>query len=262
MSIPLRATPGVSPKIWREGLVILGGAVVLIALGPFGAVPYRDVAGRTLYWARTLAGGYLLLRPCLALASLAARRWRVSELAAWTAAALLAGLPMVGLVWWLGPRPDLARPPPSPADFLDAYLQVMTITALVAPALWLARRAGRPAPSAPQATGNAPPALARRLPPGQGQILALSMEDHYVRVHAAAGQTLLLMRMADAVALMDGQDGARVHRSWWVARAAVEGFRRDGRRVWLRARGDLLVPVARGRVRALASEGWPLGGRS
>ena len=167
------------------------------------------------------------------------------------------------LVWWAGPHPDLSRPAPSTADFLDAYVQVLVVTAFVVLALWLARRdedrTARRAftrPPAPAADGR--PALARRLTPGHGAIYALSREDHYVRVHAEGGQTLLLMRMADAVAAVDGLDGAQVHRSWWVARSAVERCERRGRRFWLLLPGGLPAPVARDRVKALLAEGWPL----
>ena len=245
--------------------MLLVCAVIVVAMGPFGAVPYRDWPARTLYWLRIMAMGYAVVRPCLALASIVARRWKGSEGLCWAAASAAAAVPMTAVVWWLGPAPDLSRPAPSPADFLDAYVQVLVVTAFVVLALGLARarrdenpvrtpsRDRRDASSATPA-----PALAQRLPYGHGAIFALSMEDHYVRVHAEGGQTLLLMRMADAVALVEGLDGAQVHRSWWVARAAVTGFERRGRRLRLHLRGGLAAPVARDRVKALIADGWPL----
>ena len=240
-------------------------AVIVVAMGPFGAVPYRDWPARTLYWLRIMAMGYAVVRPCLVLASAVARRWTLSEALTWPAASVLAAAPVTALVWWAGPHPDLSRPAPSPADFLDAYVQVLVITAFVVLALGLARAwpgdgrtrgvaAGRSAARA----ADGKPALARRLPPGHGAIFALSREDHYVRVHAEGGQTLLLMRMADAVAAVDGLDGAQVHRSWWVARSAVERCERRGRRFWLLLPGGLPAPVARDRVKTLIADGWPL----
>ena len=86
------------------------------------------------------------------------------------------------------------------------------------------------------------------------EVLALQAEDHYVRVHTAKGSTLLLMRMADAIAELDGQAGMQVHRSWWVARAAVSGAAPTGRRASLILVNGLAVPVARAampRARAL-----------
>lgn len=236
-------------------------AAIVVAMGPFGAVPYRDWPARTLYWLRIMAMGYAVVRPCLVLASVAARRWNLPEGLAWATASVAAAAPVTALVWWVGPHPDLSRPPPSAADFLDAYVQVLVITAFVVTALWLARRGQDRTPLTASRRPAAPegrPALARRLPPGHGAIFALSMEDHYVRVHAEGGQTLLLMRMADAVAAVDGLDGAQVHRSWWVARSAVERCERRGRRFWLLLPGGLPAPVARDRAKALIADGWPL----
>ena len=79
-----------------------------------------------------------------------------------------------------------------------------------------------PAPEPEDARGRALDALRSRLPPGIGRdIIALETEDHYLRVHAAGGSALILMRMADAVAMLDPRLGAQVHRRWWVAAAAV-----------------------------------------
>jgi DNA-binding LytR/AlgR family response regulator len=91
-----------------------------------------------------------------------------------------------------------------------------------------------------------PSALLSRLPPGIGSdILALETEDHYLRVHAAGGSALILMRMADAVALLDPQLGARVHRRWWVAQAAVAGTRTEGQNLSLCLIDNSVVPVGR-----------------
>jgi DNA-binding LytR/AlgR family response regulator len=111
--------------------------------------------------------------------------------------------------------------------------------------------AGTPVVAGPRLLGRLPGHLA-------GPVLAIEMEDHYARVHTAAGSVLLLMRMRDAVAEMDGADGAQVHRSWWVARDAVEAAEADGRNVRLRLAGGLCAPVARGQVAVLREAGWPV----
>jgi len=91
-----------------------------------------------------------------------------------------------------------------------------------------------------------PSALLSRLPPEIGSdIIALETEDHYLRVHAVGGSALILMRMADAVALLDPQLGAQVHRRWWVAQAAVAGVRTEGQKLSLCLIDKTLVPVGR-----------------
>ena len=59
------------------------------------------------------------------------------------------------------------------------------------------------------------------------------------------GSALILMRMADAVALLDPRLGAQVHRRWWVAEAAVAGMRTEGQKLSLCLIDKNLVPVGR-----------------
>ena len=81
-------------------------------------------------------------------------------------------------------------------------------------------------------------------------------EDHYVRAHTATGSTLLLMRLRDAVLELEEVEGARVHRGWWVARAAVAEVVRRERAVSLRLVNGLEVPVARSALPELRAAGW------
>ena len=91
-----------------------------------------------------------------------------------------------------------------------------------------------------------PSALLSRLPPEIGRdIVALETEDHYLRVHTSLGSALILMRMADAVAMLDPRLGRQVHRRWWVAEAAVATMRTEGARQVLRLTDDRVVPVGR-----------------
>ncbi len=98
------------------------------------------------------------------------------------------------------------------------------------------------------------------LPPAlRGELIALEMEDHYVRVHTSRGSHLLLMRMRDAVAATGGVAGAQVHRSGWIARAAMQRFDRYGRKGQVTLRNGLTVPVSRDRLNALPLADWSAG---
>ena len=77
-----------------------------------------------------------------------------------------------------------------------------------------------------------------------------------MRAHTALGSELILLRMRDAVAELEGIDGAQVHRSWWVARDAVEDVKRDGRNLRLVLPDGLEAPVSRTRVTELKEAGW------
>ena len=112
-----------------------------------------------------------------------------------------------------------------------------------------------PAPAALTAPGASP--LLDRLPPRLGrELIALQMEDHYVRAHTPLGSDLLLLPLSQAVEALEGVDGLKVHRSWWVARAALEGAAWEGRNLRLKLKGGLEAPVARAQVAALRAAGW------
>ena len=82
------------------------------------------------------------------------------------------------------------------------------------------------------------------------------MQDHYVEVHTEEGSDLLLLRFRDALRELDGLDGAQVHRSHWVARAAVAGVERRSGRIALRLVNGNRVPVSRSFAPALRDRGW------
>jgi len=87
-------------------------------------------------------------------------------------------------------------------------------------------------------------------------VLCLQMEDHYVRVHRASGSSLELMPLHEAVRRFGAADGLQVHRSWWVAAAAVTQAERDMRNWRLRLTNGTTVPVARNRIAAIRARGW------
>ena len=160
---------------------------------------------------------------------------------------------------------------PTPQEGLAAYINVLAIGASVTVLFILIERGKRNADAAPNEHARnaaladpAPedvtqfrPRFFERLPLSLGtDLIALEMEDHYVRVHTALGSDLVLMRMRDAVAELDALEGAQVHRSWWVAHGAVEDVRREGRNVRLILAGGLEAPVSRANVIQLKDEGW------
>lgn len=102
------------------------------------------------------------------------------------------------------------------------------------------------------------PRLSSRLPPHRrhAAILALAAEDHYVRVHTTDGSDLILLRLTDAMAELDGMEGARTHRSWWVARAAVSAAVKGEGRGELVLTNGVTAPVSRSALAQLQRDGW------
>lgn len=78
------------------------------------------------------------------------------------------------------------------------------------------------------------------------EILHLAAEDHYVHVTTGSGTIRLLMRFSDAIDELDGVPGLRVHRSHWVAAAAVKDVRRANGQLRIELSTGAEVPVSRG----------------
>lgn len=104
----------------------------------------------------------------------------------------------------------------------------------------------------------APPKFLERLPLKLrgAEVWAVEAEDHYLRLHTSKGQDLILLRLADAIAELEGLEGAQVHRSWWVARDAIADARRGDGRATLTLRDGSEVPVSRTYAKVLRELGW------
>ena len=169
--------------------------------------------------------------------------------------AVLMFLPM-GLFVWGAVR---LVTPPGHGPTVTAIPQYMTVSLatslffclLVA---WMRRDRTHPEVQAPPA----PPKFLERLPLKLrgAEIWAIEAEDHYLRLHTSKGQDLILLRLADAVAELDGIEGAQVHRSWWVARDAIVDAKRGDGRATLTLKDGAEVPVSRTYAGELRDKGW------
>lgn len=102
------------------------------------------------------------------------------------------------------------------------------------------------------------PALIDRLPPKfrKSQIYAISSEDHYVRIHTAIGEHMLLMRLKDAEDLAAPLIGLKTHRSWWVAENGVEQVVKANGKFQIQLKSDRIVPVSREGAKRVRKAGW------
>ncbi len=145
---------------------------------------------------------------------------------------------------------------PQAATLPRFFLPVLVITAAITALNFLTTR--QPVETHAAAPEAPPPRFLERLPVKlRGATLyAVAAEDHYLRLHTSKGEDLILMRLSDAVAELEGIEGAQTHRSWWVAReAVVEAKRGDGRATLTLASGAE-VPVSRAYAKALREAGW------
>jgi hypothetical protein len=238
---------------WRPLLAAIALGLLLGFAGPFGSYPAFPTATRYAFWLGLTAAGMVAALAAEALLPLTRLRAGALRIAA---VALVSALPMTFVVAW---TMSLIQPGRiyTPQQLLALFWGVAAVQLLVVyaatssgPRVDDADAPGR-APTLPEAGAEAipaafPSALLSRLPPGIGSdIIALETEDHYLRVHAIGGSALILMRMADAVTLLDPRLGTQVHRRWWVAEAAVAGVRTEGQKFSLCLTNQSLVPVGR-----------------
>lgn len=95
-------------------------------------------------------------------------------------------------------------------------------------------------------TASKSPKILDRLPKDmRGPLSHMSMADHYVEVHTDKGRSLILMRLSDAIAETEGVDGLQIHRSHWVAHAAISAIGRVDNRLVVQLATGQSLPVSR-----------------
>ena len=261
------------PKRIRPGYHVLGLAAtvtVLAFLGPFDTWGRLSWPDRAAFWTLAIGVNWLFGMIVGTAAGLAVekRGWP-----AWAGVvaggSAIASLPGTGAVWvlvsaWMDHRMTGA------SELAALYFQVFAIHLmlnLIVTGLIIARRRragteerseGAEEAGAARPPGEPPEApFLDRIPARLGRdLLHLHMQDHYVEVHTGEGSDLLLLRFRDALREVEGLDGAQVHRSHWVARAAVAGVERRNGRIALRLANGSRVPVSRSFAPALRDRGW------
>lgn len=250
-----------------ELAVMIAIGAGLAALGPFGTFALGSFGARLAYWIPAALLCYAIFRPFTLAAIYVARRLELPELPTLTVGILMAAAPGTFAIAYMG-----GYRPGNEGNFeelFQLYVQVGLVGVLVTLVFFmLEREPGIATEDITETPFSARAALAEdepvhfspfldRLPAEwRGRLVALQMEDHYIRAHGPGTSTLILLRMDDAEAELIGIDGLRVHRSWWVARWAIKKTLRDGRRTKLQLHGGLEAPVARERIAALRKAGF------
>lgn len=234
----------------------LAGASILLGLvGPFGTYDQLPLAARLAYWTAivvsTYLAGFVLVNFAVHILFGADR----GSVTGYALAGAIAGIPVAGLVALFN---RFAFGETSSFGFVIALPYVVVTAALISALVAFFVQKATVEPGAAEISKAPPRArLLDRLPhEKRGQLSHLTMQDHYVAVHTERGHALVLMRMADAIAETQGVDGLRIHRSHWVARAAVEGVERRDGKLHLRLRDGTLLPVSRSYSEAVRSAGF------
>jgi hypothetical protein len=239
---------------WGRILAATAVVAVIVALsGGFGS-GVLTIVPRTVYWvALTAVGaaiGIVSARLVIPAAWFERRPW-----AAWSLIAVCIALPMTAIV--SVSTTMINHRSFRPGIILDVFPSTLATTVGLTVLAFLVRSRPMLVTHAALA-GGAPAKFLQRLPLKlQGASLwAIEAEDHYLRLHTSKGQDLILMRLSDAIAELEGIEGAQTHRSWWVAREALAGAARSDGRATLTLTDGAEVPVSRGYAKALREKGW------
>ena len=244
-----------------KGRDVVRGLIVAFVAGAFLAFSGAFGSGgtpmgqRLIYWISMLVLGGLWGHVCGALIT----RFIDADARPWATAAILTAVitgPLTVGVWAATGLFFYQRLLPIAVlvNFLPAVLLITAV--LSALNVFLGRET--PVETHAAAPGAAPARFLERLPPRlRGtRLIAVQAEDHYLRLHTDRGSDLILMRLSDALAELEGLEGAQTHRSWWVARDAVAAVARGDGRAALTLDGGAVAPVSRRYAKALREAGW------
>ena len=227
--------------------VVLACWLVAVLAGPFGTFKAMGWGMRALYWGVVVIGAVVVGHAVRATTVLLVGQDRplLFDLAASVLMTVVFAPVVIVLRYWASQMVE------------GLYLSVVWIvvnTFILSVAVFVLRRQISPnepgsylVPTEEPEPLQLEPRLMRRLPDAvKGQVLRLSASDHHVKVVTVNGRENLRLRLADAIAEMEPVEGFCIHRSHWVARAAIAGVARENahKHYIVLSNGDR-VPVSR-----------------
>jgi hypothetical protein len=239
-----------APLRWPRliaALLPLAVAIALAAVGAFGSYVTMSLPLRVVHFVSVslVIGGL-----GFALSELLRRYWFRGALPFWTPVAIaFVTAPPGG--WIVRQALALWAPRSLPyVTSVELTIEVLMINLVIGSIAWvLLRLPDEPAEACetPPAPANCDQALRAKLPPGlrHASILALSAEDHYVRVRTDRGEALVLINLAVAITALGEEAGVRIHRSHWVSRRLAEAASLRASRRGVRVDNDTVLPVSR-----------------
>lgn len=226
-----------STTLGRSLLAWTASTFSLTLAGPFGTFDGLPLADRLLFW--SLATGLSILIGVSAAIWVDRRLGVQPQLLRDFSVASVLTICFTPALYLLVLRfTDGADIAMTPLEMAAIVFSVPFLVGLVRSAIKFSDDA--PAETDAPETDAPEPRLFDRIAPDQrGTILSVSVRDHYVDVVTEAGKAEILMRFSDALRELDCVAGQQVHRSHWVADAAVAGV--------ARVRGKLMVTLQDGR---------------
>lgn len=247
---------------------LIGVGLLLGLVGPFGTYLGMGLPVRLLHF----GGNVVLIGGLVVLASELVKRWlfQGQALPLWAMVMIAVAMAPPGALI-VKTQLQLWAPQVLPhVTWGELTLQTLTINVLMSSLAWVIREHRQPVPPrraapVPEIAVTRPEpdvrpgddALMARLPMAlrHARLVALSAEDHYLRVHTDRGNALILMGLSQAIEGLGTERGLRIHRSHWVASDALAGRKRSAGGTALTLGCGLVLPVSRSGRRLLAEAG-------
>ncbi len=238
---------------WVVGVVAI--AIVATIIGPFDTFDALTLGPRFGYWlavAALVAVNWLVVSKLLRRFIGANAPWPPVAMDMVTAA--LTAFPLVQELGWINGWIFAA----DGRSFAERYFWLTLTAVVVCLGFHLFRNIVLARLAEEKEVRLAPEVPFMKRIPGviAGELLCLKTEDHYLRVYTTAGDDLILHRMKDAVNELNEADGLQVHRSYWVARCAVQSVEKKDRKITLLLDNGLRVPVSETYASKLREAGW------
>lgn len=228
----------------RKAFFDILGTVCLTIFGPFGTYLELPLLERALYWTFGLAGVGIFMHAFI---------WpmlHAQPLAGWprllvvASGAALAAMPGTMLIYVLEAAfrgVALSTVGPFAIWAMVALLGFVIASIQFFEEVFLMPPTG--AAAVASATRDEPaPALPSAL---RGDLISITMQDHYLEVTTGAGPKLHAMRFSDALAALQGVPGTQIHRSHWVSAGAIAAVERDGGKPFAVLTDGRRLPISR-----------------
>jgi hypothetical protein len=227
-------------------IILFGVALVLGVSGPFGTSETIQLLPRLLYWAGSCIATYGIG----SYAAFFAQQVYPHQTGARQATAILFGTLAITIFLFIFNGLFSMRLPETALDMLTLFAQTGLIVATVNGVLAFYNNNKKSLQ--PTETVR----ILQRLPiEKRGELISMTVMDHYVEVTTTRGKHLILMRFKDAIAEIPPQLGLQIHRSYWVASDQVQAHRRDGKQLLLITTAQDALPVSRRYQKAVLMAG-------
>ncbi|WP_418135735.1 LytTR family DNA-binding domain-containing protein [Agrobacterium sp. El2ro-1b] len=238
-----------SRRLWLTFLAVLA---IFILTGPFGTSETMSFADRLLYWTIVHGGAWIFAISFSVIANTILAGDIGNMLTRMMIGSLTSALP-IGLLLTVTNQIFYGREM-ALASVLKSSLSSLPLCAIFCLLSYLTTcqsfekvaEAATDINAGADLDVNGSIPLLERLPPQKrGELLRLSVQDHYTQIVTTRGQQLVLLRFADALKELGQTAGLQVHRSHWIADADIVSLRKQAGRLHVMTRDSTEIPVSR-----------------